>query len=154
MCFLDCPLPFSVLSRYLYETLNVQPGRHDVLPTPSSLVLDPPFVQEPKSEIFAPSLDSLSWCIVNQSNRHFDFIFLNIFACMHSSPSFNDCWICLNIIRQGSLHPAKLHLRKEEVSLYWSQYKTSAITGCFPNCFTWNSRALCEEDTLAQNDLV
>lgn len=52
------------------------------------------------------------------------------------------------------LHPAKLLLRKEGVSLYWSEYKASAISGCFPNCFILNSRALCEEDALAQNDLV
>lgn len=73
---------------------------------------------------------------------------------MHSSPSVNDHCVSLNIMKQSSLRSAKLPLRKEEVLLYWRQYKASVITGCFPNCFILNSRALCEEDTLAQNDLV
>ena len=34
------------------------------------------------------------------------------FASGHSSPSVNDYCICLNIITQGSLHPAKLLLRR------------------------------------------
>lgn len=75
-----------------------------------------------------------------------------LLLCLHLPVS--DYCLYLNIIKWNSLHPARLLLRKEGISLYWCEYKASAISGCFPNCCILNSKALCEEDALAQNDLV
>ena len=67
-----------------------------------------------------------------------------LLLCIHLPVS--DYCIYLNIIKWNSLHPAKLLCRKEGISLSWCEYKASAISGSFPNCFILNSRALCEED--------